>query len=84
MRKFGELAYQLVRCRQFEGELGVFENVLFNYEWIYYKMCACPLQAVLGDFEDAWNHITNETWRREITLGAEVRQNMLLDYDNYF
>ena len=42
LRKFGELPYHLVRCRQFED---LFHNVLFNYQWLYAKMSACPLQV---------------------------------------
>ena len=71
-RKFGELPYQLVRCRQFEGKFGLYQNVLFNYQWLYYKMSACPLQQVLGDFEDASNHLEeNDNAKREITLVAD-------------
>ena len=65
LRKFGELPYQLVRCRQFEGELGLYQNVLFNYKWLYYKMSACPLQNVLFDFEDACNNLTDKNAKRE-------------------
>ena len=57
-----------MRCRQFEGKLGLFENVLFNYQWLYAKMSACPLQSVLGDFEDAWIHLKDENAKREISL----------------
>lgn len=31
----------------------LFENVIFNYEWLHAKLSSCPLQAVLSDFEDA-------------------------------
>ena len=71
LRKFGELPYQLVRCRQFEGQYGLYENVLFNYQWLYAKMSACPLQAVLYDFEDACSHLTDKNVKREITLVAD-------------
>ena len=62
-----------MRCRQFEGKLGLYENVLFNYQWLYAKMSACPLQAVLGDFEDTWDNLTDEhkNEKREITLVAD-------------
>ena len=43
LRKFGELPYHLVRCRQFQD---LFINVLFNYQWLYAKMSASPLQVV--------------------------------------
>ena len=36
-------------------------------------MSACPLQAVLGDFEDTWDNLTDEhkNEKREITLVAD-------------
>ena len=71
LRKFGELPYQLVRCGQFLGKWGLYENVMFNYQWLYAKMSACPLQAVLFDFEDACEHLTDKEARREITLVAD-------------
>ena len=49
-----------IRCSQFED---LFSNVLFNYQWLYAKMSACPLQAVLSDFEDACNHVTDKDAR---------------------
>ena len=50
----------LYRCSQFED---LFSNVLFNYQWLYAKMSACPLQAVLSDFEDACGHVTDKDAR---------------------
>lgn len=57
LRKFGELPYHLVRARRFKD---LFENVLFNYEWLHAKLSSCPLQAVLSDFEDACNNIEDQ------------------------
>ena len=54
VRQFGELPFHLVRARRF---VGLYENVLFNYEWLHAKMSSCPLQAVLSDFEDACNNV---------------------------
>ena len=68
LRKFGELPFHLVRCKQFED---LYENVLFNYQWLYRKMCACPLPAVLSDFEDAFQHIDDPVAKRQITLVAD-------------
>ena len=70
LRKFGELPYHLVRCKQFKN---LYEEVLFNYQWLYAKMSACPLQAVLSDFEDAYNHLENDAKdvKREIQLVAD-------------
>ena len=45
LRRFGELPYHLVRCKQYED---LYVNVLFNYQWLYAKMSACPLQASSG------------------------------------
>ena len=44
LRKFGELPFHLVRCKQFKE---LYDSVLFNYQWLYSKMSACPLQTVL-------------------------------------
>ena len=68
LRKFGELPYHLVRCRQFED---LFQNVLFNYQWLYAKMSASPLQAVLSDFEDACAHVDDKDAKRVIMLVAD-------------
>ncbi len=61
LRKFGELPYHLVRCQQYED---LYSNVLFNYQWLYAKMSACPLQAVLSDFEDACTHVQDKEAKR--------------------
>lgn len=55
--QFGELPFHLVRSRRFND---LFENVLFNYEWLHAKLSSCPLQAVLSDFEDACTFIDNQ------------------------
>ena len=68
LRKFGELSFHLVRCKQFED---LYSNVLFNYQWLYAKMSACPLQAVLSDFEDACQHMNDEHMKRQIMLVAD-------------
>ena len=68
MRKFGELPYHLIRSKQFKD---LYKNVLFNYQLLYAKLSACPLQAVLSDFEDACNHLDNKNTRREIMLVAD-------------
>ena len=70
LRKFGELPFHLVRCKQFDD---LYKNVLFNYQWLYAKMSACPLQTVLSDFEDACMHMTDKqkNEKREITLVAD-------------
>lgn len=54
LSKFGELPFHLVRSRRFKD---LYENVLFNYEWLHAKLSSCPLQAVLSDFEDACANI---------------------------
>ena len=35
-------------------------------------MSACPLQSVLGDFEDAWIHLKDENAKREISLVSRI------------
>ena len=54
LRKFAELPFQLVRCFCYKD---LYNNVLFNYQWLYHKMCALPLPEVLCDFEDAAKNI---------------------------
>ena len=68
MRKFGELPFHLVRCGNFSD---LFAHVLFNYQWLYAKMSACPLQTVLADFEDASSNLEDKDVRREIMLVAD-------------
>ena len=72
LRKFGELPYHLIRCRHFEE---LFANVLFNYQWLFAKMSACPLQSVLSDFEDTGNNLDGldqeADLKREIMLVAD-------------
>ncbi|XP_043470617.1 NACHT and WD repeat domain-containing protein 2 [Leptopilina heterotoma] len=69
LRKFGELPYHLVRAHRFKD---LFENVLFNYEWLHAKLSSCPLQAVLSDFEDACNNIDDQNLVRELMLVADA------------
>ena len=42
LRKFGELPFHLIRCKQFND---LYSYVLFNYQWLYAKMSARPLQG---------------------------------------
>ncbi|XP_076230123.1 NACHT and WD repeat domain-containing protein 2 isoform X3 [Nomia melanderi] len=67
--QFGELPFHLVRSRRFND---LFENVLFNYEWLHAKLSSCPLQAVLSDFEDACTFIENQNIVRELMLVADA------------
>ncbi|XP_064214500.1 NACHT and WD repeat domain-containing protein 2 isoform X2 [Tribolium castaneum] len=69
LRKFGELPFHLVRSRRFKD---LYENVLFNYEWLHAKLSSCPLQAVLADYEDASTHIEDKDSRRELMLVADA------------
>lgn len=59
--QFGEMPFHLVRSRRFTD---LYENVLFNYEWLHAKLSSCPLQAVLSDYEDACNHIDSKDAKR--------------------
>ena len=70
LRKFTELPFQLVRCYRYKD---LYDNVLFNYQWLYAKMCAVPLPEVLSDFEDACKNIRDESGiaRKEINLVAD-------------
>mgnify|MGYP007023191818 CR=1 FL=1 len=68
LRKFSELPYHLVRSGNFPD---LYANVLYNYQWLYAKMSACPLQAVLSDFEDGCQHMDDEHMKRQIMLVAD-------------
>ncbi|XP_076047272.1 NACHT and WD repeat domain-containing protein 2 [Oratosquilla oratoria] len=69
LRKFGELPFHLVRSRRFDD---LYEHVLFNYQWLHAKLCSCPLQAVLSDFEDASANISDRDTMRELMLVADA------------
>ncbi|XP_060534320.1 NACHT and WD repeat domain-containing protein 2 [Cylas formicarius] len=69
LRKFGELPFHLVRSRRFRD---LYENVLFNYEWLHAKLSSCPLQAVLADYEDATLNIDDNDSKRELMLVADA------------
>jgi len=68
LRKFTELPFQLVRCFRYKD---LYDNVLFNYQWLYNKMCALPLPEVLCDFEDAIKNIRLDT-KKEDTIHKEI------------
>jgi hypothetical protein len=68
LRKFSELPYHLVRCGNFQD---LYMNVLFNYQWLYAKMRACPLQSVLSDFEDACLHVDSKEDKKELLLVSD-------------
>ena len=63
LRKFTELPFQLVRRFRYKD---LYDNVLFNYQWLYHKMCALPLPEVLCDFEDAIRNIRPDPCKVEI------------------
>jgi len=67
LRKFSELPFQLVRCYRYKD---LYDHVLFNYNWLFAKMCALPLHEVLGDFEDAVQNI-RDNYVKEINLVAD-------------
>lgn len=69
LRKFGEMPYHLVRSRRFQD---LYENVLFNYDWLHAKLSSCPLQAVLADFEDASTNTDDANSKRELMLVADA------------
>ena len=68
LRKFAELPFQLVRCFRYKD---LYDNVLFNYQWLYHKMCALPLPEVLCDFEDAVKNIRLDT-KKDDTIHKEI------------
>ncbi|XP_056633882.1 NACHT and WD repeat domain-containing protein 2 [Diorhabda sublineata] len=69
LRKFGELPFHLVRSRRFKD---LYDNVLFNYEWLHAKLSSCPLQSVLVDYEDACVFIEDKESKRELMLVADA------------
>ena len=58
-----------MRSRRFTD---LYENVLFNYDWLHAKLSSCPLQAVLADFEDASSNIDDKDAKRELMLVADA------------
>lgn len=69
--QFGELPFHLVRSKRFKD---LYENVLFNYEWLHAKLSSCPLQAVLADYEDACTHIDNKDSKRYTNLRSKQQR----------
>lgn len=67
-RKFGELPYHLVRSERFED---LFANVLFNYMWLHSKVSSCPLQAILADFEDIVEYLTDSELIKQLNIVAD-------------
>ena len=68
LRKFTELPFQLLGCFRYKE---LYDNVLFNYHWLYAKMCAVPLPEVLGNFEYACLAIEDAAARIEMCLIAD-------------
>ena len=68
LRKFTELPFQLVRCFRYKD---LYDSVLFNYQWLYNKMCALPLPEVLGDFEDSIKNIRLDVHKKD-TIHKEI------------
>lgn len=68
IRKFGELPFHLVRSNRFED---LFENVLFNYMWLHSKVSSCPLQAILADFEDVVEYLTDSELIKQLNIVAD-------------
>lgn len=59
------MPYHMVRARRFQD---LYENVLFNYEWLYAKLSSCPLQAILSDYEDCSIHLEDKDAKRLIFI----------------
>lgn len=80
--QFGELPFHLVRSKRFTD---LYENVLFNYQWLHAKLSSCPLQAVLSDFEDACANIEDRDITRYIQkIFYFNRINNIYYYDFYY
>ena len=67
LRKLGELTYHLARSGRIED---LFKHCLFNYEWMHAKLCACPLSALLADYEDAAKFVPPEE-KKQLRLVAD-------------
>ncbi|GIX75968.1 NACHT and WD repeat domain-containing protein 2 [Caerostris extrusa] len=48
-----------------------FENVLFNYLWLHSKVSCCPLQAILADFEDMVQHLSDSELIKQLNIVAD-------------
>ena len=51
--------------------MNLYMNLLFSFQWLFAKMSALPLNEVLGDFEDAVQHIKDVSAKKEINLVAD-------------
>lgn len=60
LRKLGEMPWHLIRAHRYED---VYEQVIFNYEWLHAKLSSMPLQSVIADFEDLLNHVYDKDVR---------------------
>ncbi|KAK2159829.1 hypothetical protein LSH36_145g04079 [Paralvinella palmiformis] len=50
LRKLGQLSHHLVKAERLEE---MENHLLLNFNWLYAKLVAMPLQALFGDFVDA-------------------------------
>lgn len=74
-----------MRCFRYKD---LYDKVLFNYEWLYHKMCARPLPEVrpffgdrynwqvLGDFEDAVQNIRPDKFKKGGETIVHVRPHL--------
>jgi WD40 repeat protein len=65
-RKLSELPYHLIRSKRIK-ELN--SKVLFNYKFVYSKLCCMPLNSLLMDFED---YILNYKYNKEVALISDA------------
>jgi hypothetical protein len=65
LRKFSELPFHLIRAQMFEE---LFNEVLFNYQWLHAKLSSCPLEAVISDFQEAGDALREPADRRQVLM----------------
>ncbi|GMT33781.1 hypothetical protein PFISCL1PPCAC_25078, partial [Pristionchus fissidentatus] len=68
-RKLNELPYHLLRAGRTEELLNL---CLFNYDFLQAKVSSFPLQAVIGDYDDAITNLNDVDVRRQLNLVADA------------
>lgn len=65
-RKLSELAFHLIRSGRIEE---LYSRVLFNYKFLYAKLCCMPLNSLIADFEDC---LTSYKYDKEVVLVSDA------------
>ena len=82
LRKFSELPHHLISSGR-TADLCTF--VLFNYEWIHAKVSACPIAAVIEDFENAIRAIKDGKIKKQVSCNFKnyLKKNIRYYYEPF-